>query len=141
MFMFGDNTGIPPLAFSRINNGHSLCRLTLVKIVTKLGGHADALSRLPQPVLQSPAIVPANLQIILPAHHIKQWTSQDPVLSCVHRFIQTGWPLGDLEQKFYPYYSKQSELRIFDGCILRALHVVVPPPSPARMSRNTFGCQ
>ena len=52
------------------------------------------------------------------AHHIKQWTSQDPVLSCVHCFIQTGWPVGDLEQQFHPYNSKWSELSVFDGCIL-----------------------
>ena len=33
-----------------------------------------------------------------------------------------------LRLNFHPYYSKRSELSVFDGCILRASRVIVPPP-------------
>ena len=139
MFLFGDKSGIPPLASSRIQRWALTLSSYNYTIRYKAGkhiGHADALSRLPRPVSHSAVTTPADLILLtehlsstcIPAHHIKQWTSRDPVLSCVRRFIQTGWPEEDLQPQFRPYYSKRSELSVFDGCILRASRVVVPPP-------------
>ena len=106
MFLFGDKSGIPPLASSRIQRWALTLSSYNYTIRYKAGkhiGHADALSRLPRPVSHSAVTTPADLILLtehlsstcISAHHIKQWTSRDPVLSCVRRFIQTGWPEED----------------------------------------------
>ena len=139
LFLFGDKSGIHPLASSPIQRWALTLSSYNYTIRYKAGkhiGHTDALSRLPRPVSHSAVTTPADLILLtehlsstcISAHHIKQWTSRDPVLSCVHRFIQTGWPEEDLQPQFRPYYSKRSELSVFDGCILRASRVVVPSP-------------
>ena len=139
MFLFGDKRGIPPLASSRIQRWAltlSTYNYTIRYRAGKNIGHADALSRLPQPVSHFDVPPPANLLLLtqhlsstsISANHIKQWTSRDPVLSCVRRFIQTGWPEEELQPEFRPYFSKRFELSVFDGCILRASRNVVPSP-------------
>ena len=101
MFLFGDKSGIPPLASSRIQRWALTLSTYTYTIRYRAGkkiGHADALSRLPRPVSLSSETTPADLIFLtdhlsatcISAHHIKQWTSQDPVLSCVRRFILTG---------------------------------------------------
>ena len=114
MFLFGDKSGIPPLASSRIQ-WWALTLSTYTDTIRyragKKIGHADALSRLPRPVSLSSETTPANLILLtehlsstcISAHHIKQWTSQDPVLSRVLRFILTGWPEHDLQPEFCPF--------------------------------------
>ena len=64
------------------------------------------------------------------ATSIKQWTSQDPILSCVRRFIETGWPEQpqQLSKEFQPYVSLRLELSALDGCIVHGSRVVIPPP-------------
>jgi hypothetical protein len=149
MFLFGDKRGIPPLASSRIQRWAltlSAYNYTIRYRAGKNIGHADALSRLPQPVSHfdvSHFDVPPSADLLLltqhlsstsiSANHIKQWTSRDPVLSCVRRFIQTGWPEEELQPEFRPYFSKRSELSVFDGCILRASRIVVPSPGRDQM--------
>ena len=139
MFLFGDKSGIPPLASSRIQRWALTLSTYTYTIRYRAGkkiGHVDALSRLPRPVSLSSETTPADLIFLtdhlsatcISAHHIKQWTSQDPVLSCVHRFILTGWPERDWQPEFRPYFSKRYELSVFDRCILRASRIVVPPP-------------
>ena len=61
------------------------------------------------------------------AANIKEWTSKDPILSCVRRFILTGWPDHSLGEKYHPYTSRKQGLN--DGCVLWASRVVVPPPA------------
>lgn len=62
------------------------------------------------------------------ANSIKEWTSKDPILSCVLRFLLTGWPDRKLDKDYQPYTSRKNELSVIDGCILWASRVVVPPP-------------
>ena len=72
--------------------------------------------------LSSTSISAANIYIY------KKWTSKDPILSCVRRFILTGWPDHSLGEKYHPYTSRKQELSELDGCVLWASRVVVPPP-------------
>ena len=138
-FLFGETKGIPQMASARIQRWAltlSMYRYTIrYKAGSKLA-NADAFSRLPRPVTSSPDHHPADLTMLLnhlsstsigPAH-IKDWTSKDPILSCVRRFIMTGWPDGDLGERYTPYASRKNELSSLDGCILWASRVVVPPP-------------
>ena len=73
--------------------------------------NADALSRLPLP--DSPPSVPVPGDILVTMEHltitpvharqIKLWTSKDPVLSKVCRYIQYGWPLSTTEEELMPF--------------------------------------
>ena len=51
------------------------------------------------------------------ASHIKDWTSKDPVLSQVVRFILTEWP-EKLPAEMTAFRSKKEELSVMDGCVL-----------------------
>ena len=62
---------------------------------------------------------------------IKERTAKDKdvkVLSCVLRFLLTGWPEKKLDKEIQPYSSRKDELSVLDGCILWASRVVIPPP-------------
>ena len=60
---------------------------------------------------------------------IRRWTSVDPALSRVYRYVRDSWPSGDesLGLEFQPYKSRIGELSIEDGCVLWGARVVVPP--------------
>ena len=102
MFLFGERNGIPQMASSRIQRW----ALTLLMLLNHLSSTTVS------------------------ATSIKQWTSQDPTLSCVRRYIETGWPEQpqQLSKEFQPYVSLRLELSVLDGCILRGSCVVIPPP-------------
>ena len=71
----------------RYKTGKSLC-------------NADALSRLPRPVTTNSDKLPGDLVHLIDhlsttavnAEAIKDWTSKDPVLSQVRRYLMVGWP-------------------------------------------------
>jgi len=62
------------------------------------------------------------------ASNIKHWTTKDPLLAKVRRFIQLGWPEEALGADYKPYYTRKQELSVYDGCILWGSRVVIPPP-------------
>ena len=97
--------------------------------------NADALSRLPRPVTTANECVPADVVAVIDhlsttavdAQAIKEWTAKDPTLSCVHRFVLSGWPVHKLNPEFQPYVSCKNELSVLDGCVLWSSRVIVPP--------------
>ena len=48
-------------------------------------------------------------------------------MSCVHRFLLSGWPTQKLKAEFHPYVSRKNELSSLDGYILWSSRIVVPP--------------
>lgn len=58
------------------------------------------------------------------AHHNALWTRRDPVLSPVVQALQHGWT--DYDQSQAPFYSRRSELSLFNGCIFWGSRVVIP---------------
>ena len=72
--------------------------------------NADALSRLPLPDSPLSVRVPGEILIIMehltktPVHaeQINVWTSKDPVLSKVCRYIQYGWPVSATDDELVP---------------------------------------
>ena len=65
-------------------------------------GDADALSRLPLPVVPETTPIPGDIVHLLEtintspvdATKVKLWTTCDPVLSQVLQFVLHGWPMA-----------------------------------------------
>ena len=121
MFLFGEKNGIPQMASSRIQRWALTLSAYSYQIRYRAGkylSHADALSRLPCPNAPSHDGLTGDSVMLLnhldstsvSAIDIKNWTTQDPTLSCVRRFVETGWPdnAEELDKEFHPYFSKSS---------------------------------
>ena len=137
-FLLGEATAIPQMASSRIQRWALTLAAYQYTIKYKPGkhlGNADAFSRLPRPVTTTQNHVPEDLNILLNhlsstatgAAAIKEWTTKDPTLSCVRRFVLTGWPDENLGKDYQPYTSRKSELSELDGCVLWGSRVIIPP--------------
>ena len=137
--LFNPSRSVPQMASARIQQWALTLGTYNYKIHYRKGkdhGNADCLSRLP---LQNfPEVVPVPGDILLTAselvkspvsaRNIRNWTSKDPLLSSVLRFITTGWPNHIVQPKILPYFSKRAELSVEDGCIFRGSRIVIPPP-------------
>ena len=66
------------------------------------------------------------------ADQIRARTRRDPILSQVVQFLQQGWPTvqGDTPQ-LAPFFAKQTELSLYEGCILWGTRVIVPATEQA----------
>ena len=138
-FLFNEAKGIPQMASSRIQRWAITLSAYNYTICYKKGKtlcNADALSRLPRPVTTATDdtctelvnLVQHMSSTCVSALHIKDWTTKDPLLSKVRRFIQLGWPNNVTEVPCKPYFSRKGELSVLDGCILWGTRVVIPPP-------------
>ena len=63
--------------------------------------------------------------VLVTVAHIKVWTSKDPVLAKVHDMMIQGRRLPNIDE-MKPYCKLQSELSVWDGCILRSSGVIIP---------------
>ena len=61
------------------------------------------------------------------ADQIQKWTTHDPTLSKVRLLLSSGWEKTD-QPDLAPYQQRQTELSLYDGCVLWGSRVVVPPP-------------
>lgn len=103
-------------------------------------GNADAMSclLLPGPAREPP--IPAETVLLLDnlnalpvtASQIRTWTRRDPLLSCVLRLVQEGWPRSQEEKGLQPFASQCAKLSVQDGCILCRNQVVIPSPGRPR---------
>ena len=104
---------------------------------TTAHANADALSRLPTPV-ESP-ISKSPLELVLLADHlsnspvtaqqIRYATHKDPQLASVVQFVQQGWPNSiSNSNSLAPFLDKESELSLYEGCLLWGTRVVIPAP-------------
>ena len=98
-------------------------------------GNADALSRLPRPVVPETTPIPGDIVHLLEtvntshvdATKVKLWTTRDPVLSQVLQFVLHGWPMAVNEEALKPYFARREELSVHAGCLLWGSRVVIPP--------------
>ena len=138
-YLFSEKKGIPILASARIQRWALTLGAYSYSIRHTSGkslSNADALSRLPRPVTTSSDRTPANLIHLMEhlstttcnAASIKEWTSKDPVLSQVYRYVMSGWPTTGLTEDFTPYKMRRKELSTQDGCLLWGSRVIIPPP-------------
>ena len=92
------------------------------------------LSRLPLPETPVDVLMPGETVLVLDmllslpvtVEQIRQWTTNDPILSRVRTLVQQGWQdTNDVDLK--PFQKCRNELSLHDGCILWGSRVVVPP--------------
>ena len=101
---------------------------------TRAHANADALSRLPLPIVPEQVPTPPELVLLterladspVTADQIRDWTRRDPSLASVLQFVRQGWP-SQCDQELAPFASRKSELSMHDGCIVWGARVVVPP--------------
>ena len=132
--LFGKLRSVPPMASARIQRWALTLAAYHYDINYKLGktnANADVLSRLPLPEYAGEVPVPEELVLLMEglqnspvkADQIKIWTSHDPTLSIVKKFVLQGW----VETKDPPYHHRKTELSVQDGCLLWGSRVIIPP--------------
>ena len=90
--------------------------------------NADALSRLSLPEMEQYVPIPGDVCLLFQqlsttiTHPFVDWEGPSP------HFIQSGWTQLKLEPDLQPFYNRQNELSVVDGCILWGSRVVVPVP-------------
>ena len=97
--------------------------------------NADALSRLPLPVLPATTDPPAEIILLLEhlaespvtARHIQSGTQKDPVLSRVLQYTRRGWPeSAKTDTQLSPFYHRKAEISVEDGCLLWGSRIIIP---------------
>jgi len=56
---------------------------------------------------------------------LKQWSSQDPILSKVHTLLLQGWQYSS-NPDLKPYQVRHNELTVCDGCVMWGSRIFVP---------------
>ncbi|CAG2211726.1 unnamed protein product [Mytilus edulis] len=101
----------------------------------KKNSNADALSRLPLNRVGKKE-VPAEMIMLMDhmdstpvtAQQIKAWTRKDPILGQITNYVLKGWPNYRDNDEMKPYFSRKTELSVFDSCLLWGNRVVIPNP-------------
>ena len=133
--ILGPKTGIPTLAAQRLQRwAITLSAFTykIKYIPAKQNTLADALSRLPLPIIESEEDAVFRVEdkmlsgLPVTSNDIQRNTQRDPVLSRVLEFTRTGWPTEVDDLRLKPYYNRRHELSIEQDCILWGLRVVIP---------------
>ncbi|CAC5387447.1 unnamed protein product [Mytilus coruscus] len=136
--LFNENKCIPPMAAARIQRWALTLSAYEYKIVYKEGkknSNADALSRLPLN-REGKTEVPAEMIMLMDhmdstpvtAQQIKAWTRKDPILGQITNYVLKGWPNYRDNDEMKPYFSRKTELSVFDSCLLWGNRVVIPNP-------------
>ena len=95
--------------------------------------HADCMSRLPLP--DAPSHVPVPQEVVLAlstldetsfnSDQIEKWTSADPVLSQVQRFVEQGWS-DQTPPEFDCYRHSKDELSVQQGVLFWGARMIIP---------------
>ena len=65
---------------------------------------------------------------------LREATQKDPTLSKVLQFALNGWPVVmEDNQSLKPYFDRQYELSVEQGCLVWGLRVVIPQQLKKRM--------
>lgn len=133
--LFGENSGIPTMAASRIQRWASFLAAFDYSIEYAKGcdNNADAFSRLPLPSVDSDAPEEKNyLNFILDSGHlidhaaIKKETARDPCLSKVYLAVQSGNFSILKEDEHKPFINRSSELSTEFGVVMWGYRAIIP---------------
>ena len=144
IYLFGEHRGISATASARIQRWALTLSGYQYSIIHRPGqrlGNADGLSRLPLPSSVKDVPKPYDTVLLMErlntslvtAAQIRSWIDKDPTLSKVRKFIQQGWPDGDVEEQLSPYARRKGELSVEDRCLLWGTRVIVPPQLQSRV--------
>ena len=136
--LFHEDRPIPPMASGRIQRWALTMANYEYQLQFKAGKkncNADGMSRLPVPGAHcsspQPAEVVLSMSVIdatpATAAKVAQWTSKDPSLSLVFKFVQEGWP-AEVREDLQSFSRRRQELSSMDGCLLLGSRVIIPPP-------------
>ena len=105
--------------------------------------HADCMSRIPLP--DAPSHVPVPQEVVLAlstldetpinSDQIEKWTSTDPVLSQVRRFVKQGWS-DQTPPEFDCYRHRKDELSVQRGVLFWGAIVIIPPKGRGALLRE-----
>ena len=133
--ILGEKKGIPTLAAPRLQRWALLLSAytyTIKYKPTQHHGNVDGLSRLPlstasdHPLHELNAFNIGQIEAFpVTATQLKHVTQHDPIVSRVLRYTRSGWP-DSFSDALKPYYHRQSELSIEEGCLLWGSRVIVP---------------
>ncbi|XP_049522408.1 uncharacterized protein K02A2.6-like [Dermacentor silvarum] len=96
-------------------------------------GNADCLSRLPAPLTRQETEVPGDILLLeaveyppVSAREVAAYTSSDPQLSQVKKWILEGWPRERVAPEYSAYEVRQNELSVHRDCVLWGSRVLIP---------------
>ena len=135
--LFGEHKPIPDRSAARIARWALLLSAYDYKLVYRQGvlnGNADALSRLPLPLLEgdiSQQISSVHMMELVHSpvteKEVSQETSKDPLLSVILRKVLEGWGNETCkEEKMKPFWIRREALSVEGGCLLWGGRVVIP---------------
>ncbi|KAJ0180587.1 hypothetical protein K1T71_003991 [Dendrolimus kikuchii] len=131
--IFGDKSGIPVMAASRIQRWAVLLAGYdyNIEYVCSNKNAADALSRLPVEVKkrQIKEVTYINfIQKFLPITRetVVKHQQKDELLQKVIWYIQNGWPRKCDSETLKPYFIRRNELFLDFGCIMWGYRIVIP---------------
>lgn len=141
--LFNENKSVPQQAANRIQRWALVLSSYEYQIEwrdTTSHANADALSRLPLPVVPATSTTPPetvllieNLQVApVTATEITDWTQRNPLFSRLYRYIRHGWR-KQAEAELKSFWSRRHELYCEQGCKLWTGRVVVPPQGRERV--------
>ena len=117
------------------SNGHYSWAHISILFLTGQGLRWPMLIWLPLPEMPKSVPTPGETVLLMQGlqtspltfNQLKQWTTQDPVLSRVHKMLLKGWP------ELKPYQVRHNELTICDGCVMWGNRIVVPQAGHKRV--------
>lgn len=144
--IFSESRATPVLASGRIQRWALILGGYDYSIQYKEGkknANADALSRLPLPTTLQEVPRPAEVVHLMEhldtspvtSSQIRTWTDNDPTLSKVKGWVQSGWPDRErgVTEELRPYARRRYELSVEEGCLLWGRRVIVPPKGRANV--------
>lgn len=131
--IFGDKTGIPVMAASRMQRwaiilaGYDYS----IEYVRSDKNAADALSRLPvgkekQPNEELTYLNFAQNFLPITRQMVQEGIRRDEILKKVVNFIQAGWPNDCKDNDLKTYFVRRNELYVDRGCIVWGYRLVIP---------------
>ncbi|XP_053608362.2 uncharacterized protein K02A2.6-like [Plodia interpunctella] len=131
--IFGDKTGIPVMAASRMQRWAVILAGYHydIEYVRSENNVADTLSRLPigpEPKPHLEATYIKFIQDFLPVTRKEVVTElvKDEVIKRVVRYIQSGWPPSCTDSELKPYFTRRNELYLDMGCVVWGYRLVIP---------------
>ena len=134
--LFGENKAIPDRSAARIARWALMLSAYDYQLLYRQGvlnGNADALSRLPLPVLEgdvSQHVYSVHMMELVNApateKDVARETARDPVLAEVLKQVLEGWKNEVKNEKLRPYFLRRNELTSESGCLLWGARVIIP---------------